>query len=289
MKNYKQLFILGNPRSGTSLLRIMLNCHSKIAIPPECGFMIWWYDKYKNWAYENDNDLAILDDIFASKKFETWNLNKSEVVKNIIEFKPKNYTELCSVIYLTYALKFSKSIETIGDKNNYYIKHIPILNKLYPNAKYIHIIRDVRDVACSYLNIEKLETDSLYKPILSSDVDEIATEWERNNLTTLNFFTTINEQNYITIKYEDLILNNKTIIKQLCDFLDIEVENAMFNYFDENKKFGVEPKETLDWKKKTLEPLDYNNIAKYKRELSAEQIEKINNKTKQLRKKFNYD
>jgi hypothetical protein len=49
MVNKKQVFIIGNPRSGTSLLRIMLNSHSSMVVPPECGFIQWWYQKYKDW------------------------------------------------------------------------------------------------------------------------------------------------------------------------------------------------------------------------------------------------
>ena len=44
------LFIIGNPRSGTSLFRIMLSCHPEIIVPPECGFIQWWHDKYQNAA-----------------------------------------------------------------------------------------------------------------------------------------------------------------------------------------------------------------------------------------------
>ncbi|MDC3391597.1 sulfotransferase [Candidatus Thioglobus sp.] len=40
---------MGNPRSGTTLLRLILTSNSKITIPPECSFIIWLFDKYSNW------------------------------------------------------------------------------------------------------------------------------------------------------------------------------------------------------------------------------------------------
>jgi len=46
----KRTFILGNPRSGTSLLRLMLNANTHIVSPPESGFLHWWYKKYNAWS-----------------------------------------------------------------------------------------------------------------------------------------------------------------------------------------------------------------------------------------------
>lgn len=43
------VFIIGSPRSGTTLLRLMMNSHPRIVVPPECGFAVWWYEKYQHW------------------------------------------------------------------------------------------------------------------------------------------------------------------------------------------------------------------------------------------------
>ena len=74
--------MIGNPRSGTSLLRLMLNNHPFISVPPECGFVVWLYEKYKNEKFVNKkliNNFII--DLLGCKKFETWGLSKSEIVK----------------------------------------------------------------------------------------------------------------------------------------------------------------------------------------------------------------
>jgi len=42
------IFIIGNPRLGTSLLRVILNAHPNLVIPPECGFAMWLYPQFKN-------------------------------------------------------------------------------------------------------------------------------------------------------------------------------------------------------------------------------------------------
>lgn len=49
MPHSTPIFILGNPRSGTTLLQLMLACHPRLAVPPECGFALWLYDRYGDW------------------------------------------------------------------------------------------------------------------------------------------------------------------------------------------------------------------------------------------------
>ena len=73
------LFILGNPRSGTTLLRRIINAHSLYCVPPECGFVQWLYDKYGHWKQELVSNREFVDsfltDLEKCRKIETWNLD----------------------------------------------------------------------------------------------------------------------------------------------------------------------------------------------------------------------
>src|SRR3972149_1986006 len=98
------VFVIGNPRSGTTLLRLMLNNHRNIVVPPECGFAVWWYAKYKDWSKDSCQGHHCLDrflkDLMTSKKIETWNLDFGALGKYIQSVKPFNYAELVSCIYI---------------------------------------------------------------------------------------------------------------------------------------------------------------------------------------------
>ena len=110
--NLKHFFILGNPRSGTSMLRLMLDCHSAISVPPECGFLLWLYPKYNNWNSNclNSNVLnQFINDVSQSRKFETWKINPSQLKTKILDIKPKNYEELSRCVYLSYSDKINKN------------------------------------------------------------------------------------------------------------------------------------------------------------------------------------
>src|SRR5690554_1611570 len=110
----KPIFILGNQRSGTSLLRLMLHSHPEICIPPESHFFLWLENKYGNW---NDAYLEkFLDDLYKATKFETWNLERTELRNYLRGFSIENYAHLISLIYKFYALKENRNPRYWGDK-----------------------------------------------------------------------------------------------------------------------------------------------------------------------------
>lgn len=269
-------FILGNPRSGTSLFRLMLNSHPNLIVPPESGFLQWWFEKYRDWKEEdslnNDRIKSYINDILSSKKIIDWGLDSEIIFENILKNKPKNYSELSTQIYLSYKSNYKSNVLQIGDKNNYYIYHLTTINSIYPNAKYIHLIRDGRDVACSYKKIKSLKTNSTYRPNLVSDIIDIAKEWNKNINNIDNY---LNNKKCLKVKYEDLLIDTERTLFIVCEFLGISYHSQMLDYY--KPEFNDEPLSTRDWKMKTLEPIDKNNSKKYKHILTKEEIQMFNN------------
>lgn len=285
-------FILANPRSGSSLLRIICESHSQLCVPPESGFMEWWYEKYKNWQADDslnkEKVKVFVENIMNSRKIETWHLNPQELIEIINRERPKNYAELIALIYISFGQKNNKRLKAWGDKNNYYIHKTNILNKLYPEAKYIHLVRDGRDVATSYMALKDLQSESNYAPRLTSNITEIAKEWNSNNMLLHAFFKTIDNEKVLRICFEDIIKNLKSECIRITDFLEVPFEESMLDYYILNKVNRIEPMETLDWKKKTLEKPDTNVIGKYKRMLSDKEIAIFNNISKEGLVEFGY-
>ncbi len=290
MKEFQPVFILGNPRSGTSLLRIILHNHDYIVAPPESGFSQWWCKKYQDWEIDDINSPrldAFLKDLSTSKKIETWELDFT-VVKNVIhENKPSNYGELVACIYLCYA-EVPTGIRVICDKNNYYIHHVPELFKIWPNAQYIHLLRDGRDVACSYLDLVDIQTQSKYKPSLSTSVFQIAEEWKQNNKKIAEL-SRLGVERYFLVKYEDLISDSKATVERLCDFLKIKFSAKMLEYYKTSQRDKMEPSETMDWKKRTKEKPDAKRIGRYKQDLSKDYIDKFTSIAGDALNKYGYD
>jgi len=289
MDNYTPLFILGNPRSGTSLLRIMLTSHSQICIPPECGFIQWWSKKYSKWDIsDTKSHLKVreyLDDLATSKKIETWKLDYQRLENLIVDNQPNNYAELSLVVILLYASMQNKVPLVLGDKNNYYISHLSLLGKLYPNAKYIGIIRDGRDVACSYQEMNGIHSKSKYKPILPQSIGDIAREWDSNNQKILEFFALLRKKNYVFVKYEELLMRTEDALRGLCNLLNVAFEDRMLRYYEK----GYEPEEMLDWKRKLDEKPDASNIGRHEKLMSKEEIDIFNSLSLKTRQQFDYE
>lgn len=279
------IFIIGNPRSGTSLLRIMLHSHSKIVIPPESHFFLWLEDKFQDW--ENLDLDKFLEALFASTKFETWQLNKEDLKAFIQEQKPQSFAQLNSLIYYFYGIQNGKQATFWGDKNKLWKEKLLTVLKQYPSAKFIHLIRDGRDVACSFKALGNKKMISKYAPKLPTDIESIAKRWDENIKAILAFEKQVKTSNFMIVPYEQLLLNTKDILEKVCDFLGIELENNMVEYYKKKEK-DIEPKEFFQWKEKLLSPPDKVNIGKYKQELTTDEIKTFERIAKSPLTQFNY-
>jgi hypothetical protein len=281
----KPIFILGNPRSGTSLLRLMLHSHSEICIPPESHFFLWLEEKYGIWNFQ-DLD-SYLDDLHNATKFETWSLNRVELTDYLNNLVPESYAELTSLIYKFYALKENKEPRFWGDKNSLWIDKLPKIMQYYPNAFIVHIIRDGRDVACSYKEINLKNVKSPYAPNLPNEVSEIAETWNLNNIALENFLKSVPKSQYVQIKYEHLLTSPKTTLQKVLEPLELKITSGQLEYYLKNKK-DIEPEEFFNWKEKLVQPPDTSNIGKYQTILSKKEIYIFNNIANHSLLKYNY-
>jgi len=290
-KNLKKAFILGNPRSGTSLLRIILNNHKNIIAPPESGFAHWWLKKYDKWQKKDcDNSSKLnsfINDLMLSRKIETWKLNFNNLSEEIKLTKPSNYSELITLVYLSFISK--TNVKVIIDKNNYYINHLNELLKIWPDAYFIHLVRDGRDVASSYIELMDKDIKNLkYKPKLSKNIANIASEWANNVLSIEDFLLTIDKDKRITIKFEDLILSTIDTLNDLCEKFKIEFDDAMMNYYSQTAPKYLEPKETSHWKKKTTSPPLTSRVGRYHEDLSPSDLKIFSSIADEALSKFGY-
>ncbi|WP_426377473.1 sulfotransferase family protein [Desulforudis sp. 1031] len=247
------------------MLRLMLNNHPLISVPPECGFALWLYEKYKEKSFfDMETVKNFVEDVIKSKKFETWGIREEEVKSFMLSRKFKQYKEIAFAIYLIYAQKNGKNPTLVGDKNNFYIKHIAKIKEIFNDPKLIFIVRDGRDVAVSYRELFAKKINSIYAPNLPNSIEEIAHEWVNNN----KFIAEELYERSLLITYEALVTLPCQTLEKICIFLGIDYNESMLDYYKNND----EPIEFLQWKSKTLEKPDCNNIGKYQNFLTYEEI-----------------
>ena len=266
------VFILSNPRSGSSVLRILLNHHDRMVFPPECGFIQWLYEKHKNFNIGDLNEY--IKDLSECKKIEGWKLNYDKLKEFILLNDPSTYSELSKLVYIFYGKSQNKNPIVWGDKNNYYIDHLKTLLEIFPNAKFIHLERNPKDICASYLNLKTIPDDAKYKPKLSENINDIYDEIKTNQLKVENFLLKIEDKNKIRIKYEDLLNDPLKTLSKIGFWLRVPNMAQIISNF-ENKIYFDEPTETLVWKKKTLGLVDKSNIDTYKKHEQVDKIESL--------------
>lgn len=258
-----RFFIIGSPRSGTTLFRLMLNKHKGIVVPPEAGFMAWLYDRYRYFSITMIDDFVI--ELSETRKFKSWNIETSLLKVHILKSQPKNYSELIDSVYFYYAQQvLGKEFELMGDKNNFYLNEIEKINKMYPSCRFIHIVRDGRSVAVSYKGLASRGFSSLNAPKLSGNIEEIANVWKNDMEVIERSFENIAKQRVQCIRFEDLVLSADDTLKAVSEFLEVEYDSEMLNYYLTTESEGLEPKEFLAWKEKNSSPLLPEEAYKYR-------------------------
>jgi len=276
-------FIIGNPRSGTTLFRLMLNSHSRITVPPECGFLTWLYPKYGSKNFLESTILeSFIDDLLVTKKFETWRISKARLIKHFDELRVSDYGEAAAQIYYAYSSLGDKKSLLIGDKNNYYVKELEIIKRIYPRCRFLFIVRDGRDVAASYREVMFSNIKDEYAPLLPVSIDAIAQEWVSNNQLIIKELKSI--KMHFLIRYEDLISEPKLVLKEVCKYLKIPYEEEMMNFYLHND----EPVDFLKWKKKITTKLDNKSIGRFRHDLSGMEISQFESTANDLLAYFRY-
>ncbi len=266
-------FVIGSPRSGTTLLRLLLNSNPAILVPPECGFVIWLKKYQYNFLHNSKDQFfdSFVQDLLGCRKFSTWKLNEKDIKQGILDSDCNSYQSICRAIHRVYANKHGRTFLYCGDKNNFYTSHVDELRDLFVGSKFIHIIRDGRDIACSYREVMHIPATSPYHPKLPTEISAIAHEWRKNIISVRNAFHKISENNKIEIRYEDIIQDAPTVLDKVCKFIGVPYHSAMLNFHLLNRRSEIEPTLTMDWKQKTLVPVESSSMLRYVRELSQDE------------------
>ena len=196
------VLIGGCGRSGTTLLREMLNRHSKLFCGPETsmfGLPFWPKNISKMWNL----DEKILN-------------SNAQAAENLVNFAEDFYIEQSS--------QAGKARPADKTPNN--VRVIGKLLTWFPKGRFIHIIRDGRDVACSLRNHpkEKIENGKIVPSLINRPIVECAQRWLNDTSSGLVYRR---HPRYHEIKYEDLVTEPEAVLIGLCKFLGEDYQPSM--------------------------------------------------------------
>jgi sulfotransferase family protein len=214
-------FIVGSGRSGTTLLRLMLGQHPDLAIPPESYFPISM--RYREPRYRSGGGFDLdryADDLLRNVRFRDWELEESTVRERLAGLRSIDWAEAIRRTFELYAEREGKP--RYGDKTPWFILRIEELSALFPEARFVHLIRDGRDVS---LSIREMSWGPSRTPAL-------AEFWAKRIRTGRRAGLAVGPERYMELRYEDLVDQPARELVRVCAFLELDFREAMLDYAD---------------------------------------------------------
>ncbi|MBO0891864.1 MAG: sulfotransferase, partial [Acidothermales bacterium] len=259
----RPIFILGCPRSGTTLLQLMLHAHPRIAIPPENRFVLPVYtgrDQFGD-LREAENRRKVAAAIIGTKKqstqFRDFRLKPDDVVELVVAAPPTVGSALAAV-FRAYAERFGKP--RWGDKRPAYHHYLPFVRQMFPDAQFIQVVRDGRACVASLKRMPWWEYGT-YGAVA---------EWAMAFDNCRRYARGLPSDTFHQIRYEDLVADPHGELSKLCVFLGEEFDDAM-----------TTPKEVAQiavpkfkkWHTQTHADLSDESVARWQQELEPWEIQ----------------
>lgn len=213
------LLILGVRRSGTTLLRVMLDRNPELTLPDESYFLPQLAHRHGG---RPDVD-RFLDDVRRLPTLREWGISVGDVRERVQ--RGATLGELVGAIYEAYAARAGK--ERWGDKTPMYMQHLALLERLFPTARYVHLIRDGRDAALSFLSMPTgVVTESWHHP---TTVADFACQW-RTEVEAARALGHRAGGRYCELRYERLVAQPAAELRAICEFAELPFDRLMLEY-----------------------------------------------------------
>lgn len=210
-------FIVGVNRSGTTLLRLMLDSHPELTIPPETHFVP---EMIRLARRDNTTRKRLVRAATDHPRWGDFGLDEEVLLARLQDVKPLNPADAIRVFYDLYAEKEGKP--RWGDKTPRYMRAMPRIERALPEARFIHLIRDGRDVALSQAE------RALDGP--APEITEVAERWKRRIETARVHSADLDD--YLEVRYEDLVGDPEASLRRICEFLELRYDEAMLDYHE---------------------------------------------------------
>jgi hypothetical protein len=207
-------FIVGCGRSGTTLLRTMLNHHPDVAVPVESLFIVDYLRAASTISIDVLKRLLISD-----REFREWNMP--------VHFEdfdgcttPRNLIDCIHALYMAQQGK-----RCWGQKTPRFVRHGALLKAYYPHAKFIHVIRDPRATVSSLIRSDLHRSNPLFG----------ARRWAGDVAAGLALKAQYPDD-MLEVRYEELVAAPEVVLRRVCEFLELAFHPTMLEYHHEGTK-----------------------------------------------------
>ena len=263
------VFVVGMNRSGTTLLRMMLDAHPQLTIPPETHFVP---DLIKATRTDGATAEDALEAMKSAREWGDFGFSDDQMLERLRALPKIKPGPAVRTFYEAYMEQQGKP--RWGEKTPTYVQKMKLIQRALPEARFVHVIRDGRDVALSVL-------DRTVRDLTAADV---ARRWKRKITKAREDSPEL--EHYIEVRYEDLILDTEPVLRRVCEFIELPWDDAMLDYHERSGERLQEMARALPGDGRaqelsverrmathamTTKPPSADRVARWRTEMSAEQ------------------
>ena len=260
------VFVIGCPRSGTTLLRRMLDAHPELALTPETHWVPELFDRGHGLSPAGDVTPVFVANLLDSPRFQNLKIGRDQVWELFKAEEPLAYSRFVAGLYDLYGARQGKPL--VGDKTPGYTRAVGTLHKLFPSARFVHLVRDGRDVCLSATTWHRVRSlEARFSTWREHPVYTAALWWEWHVRLAREAATGLQPELYHEMRYEALVAAPATELAALCAFLGLAYSETMLEFHLGRERF----KPGLGSNKRWLPPT--RGLRDWRSEMPAEDVE----------------
>lgn len=214
-------FFTGCQRSGTTLLRAIFSAHPDLLVPRESYFIPWLVARRRRYERTGRFDVeTLVCDLTRNRHFRRWPIGQAALRGALVEPPVLNLADAIRRVYAAAAAKRGKT--RYGDKTPNYTLHIPLLAALFPEARFVHVVRDGRAVAASLLGMD-------WGP---RRIEHAALFWRERVEAARDAGRALGPHRYFEYRHEELAADPEPIVRRICEFIDLPFDERMLRYHE---------------------------------------------------------
>ncbi len=230
------VFIVGCPRSGTTLLGRMVNAHPQIAITSESHWIPRLFEERKELTPQGLVTSQLIPRLLEDPRFTRWQVDREKLEALLATSQPVAYQHFVANIFDLYGQRTGKAL--VGNKTPWFVRRLLLLHALWPTARFVHLIRDGRDVCLSMTNW--LGTHQNHPGVFSTwrndSVFTAALWWELHVRLGREAGNLLGPELYYEVRYESMVANPEEDCAALCTFLGLPYDHAMLRFHEGRTK-----------------------------------------------------
>jgi hypothetical protein len=210
-------FIVGVGRSGTTMLRLMLDAHPQLTIPPETHFVPELIEAIDGGAGP-ERAVEVMQSV---RQWGDLQMNAAEVLERLRSIDEWNAGNALRAFYAIYAERQGKP--RFGEKTPAYVRKMRLIERAMPEARFIHVIRDGRDVALS--RWKRTLGEGKRAP-----AGQVGEGWQRRIRRAQKQGERL--AHYLELRYEDLVTDTEPNLRRICEFIELAWDPVILRYYE---------------------------------------------------------